>query len=283
MVSNETTFRMISGRILPVLAAAIAALFVCAPVAYALDEGEDERNWELMVGGGVMWSPEFPGADELDFTLFPAIVASFETPLTRWFIDFNELGVELKFGSAARFSATAGVGLGDFEREDDDRDRFAGSASVKNGVRFFGQFNAPLPASFDLAFRATYFPIASSYAEADRKDQDYGGMTFQIYAEREWLLFPFFVYLSVGSTWMGKDYAEAVYGVEYATADFSRFKADAGFHDVFFLTNLMLFFSEHLGIGSTVECLYLLGDAADSPFADRAFQPTVGVYGLYRF
>jgi len=86
-----------------------------------------------------------------------------------------------------------------------------------------------------------------------------------------------------GCTWMGSEYAKASYGVEYAGADLSKFEAEAGLHDVYFVTNLMMFFTEHFGIGTTMEAEYLLGDAADSLFTESAFQPAIGAYALYRF
>ncbi len=283
MVSIAKPYWIGNRRIRCALAAAFAlAATAAAPGVAALGEEADGNHASLMVGGGVMWSPQFPGADDLELTPFPAIIASFETPITRWFIEFNEVGVEVRWGAGSRVSTTLGAGLGDFERDADDRSAFAGSATVKNAVRFFGQMNAPLPAAFDVAIRATYFPIASAYDEADRKDRDYGGMTLQLFVERELSVFPFFGYFSAGCTWMGSEYAEAVYGVERATAGLSSYEADAGLHDLFVLANLMAFVSDRIGIGSTAECRYLLGDAADSPFTERSFQPTIGFYAVYR-
>lgn len=284
MVSNEKAYgrKFGSGR-RALFAACALVVAASAQGAYAQDADPGESRFQLMAGAGVMWSPRFPGAEELELTPFPAVIASFETPITRWFIEFNELGLEVRWGAASRLSTTLGVGLGDFQRHADDRDEFAATASVKNGVRFFGQMNAPLPASFDLALRATYFPITSSYEEAARKDRDYGGMTFQLFVERELPAFPFFAYLSAGCTWMGSEYAEAAYGAEYATDDLRAYDADAGFHDLFFLTNLMAFVTDRIGVGCTAELQYLLGDAAGNPYAERPIQPTIGFYAVYRF
>jgi outer membrane scaffolding protein for murein synthesis (MipA/OmpV family) len=263
----------------------LAAVLVGMPTSGFADdmaEDGDERNWELMIGAGGMLSPLYPGSDEMELTPFPAIIASYDSPLFRLFIEFNELGVETTFGSFLQVSLSAGAGLGDFERDNDD-DMLEGSPSIENRVRFFGQLSLTIPESVGIGARASYFPLSSSYDEADRKDKDYSGMTFEVFVEREWMLFPFIASVGGGCTWMNSDYAEAVYGVNYATSDLPAYHADLGLHDLYFTTNLMFFFTEHIGIGTTIDCEYLLGDAGGSPFTERAFQPTIGAYALYRF
>lgn len=245
---------------------------------------DEERSWELMVGAGVMGCPDFTGSKKLELTPFPAIIASYETPVFRVYGEFNELGLEWKLVGDGFLSLTAGAGLGSYWREAGDRADFAGTASIKNDVRFFGQLDImfPYPVALNIGCRGTLLPIGSSYSTGDHKDKDYLGVSLQAYAGRELVWFPLFLNLNVGVNWVDMELADALHSNQYATDRISAFSAKAGIHDIYFFSNLMYFCTDHIVLGGNVEFLYLLGDGAESPFTEQAFQPALGVYGLYR-
>jgi outer membrane scaffolding protein for murein synthesis (MipA/OmpV family) len=83
---------------------------------------------------------------------------------------------------------------------------------------------------------------------------------------------------------MNADYAEANYSLTYPTNRLTKtFKANSGIQDVHASTQVIYALSERFGIALVGEGAYLLGDAADSPFTKRAFQPFGGAFLVYRF
>jgi outer membrane scaffolding protein for murein synthesis (MipA/OmpV family) len=64
-------------------ALSLVLLFIFPLDAWAEEGGaaegdEEPRNWELIVGGHVFREPEYEGSGELEFMVFPLIVASYE-------------------------------------------------------------------------------------------------------------------------------------------------------------------------------------------------------------
>jgi len=92
----ERTKSLLHGKALRRLVfifAMAAALLGTTTGSFAQDSDEPEddltENWELMVGAGVMWSPIYPGAEDMELLPFPAIIASYDSPLSRWFIELT--------------------------------------------------------------------------------------------------------------------------------------------------------------------------------------------------
>lgn len=87
----------------------------------------------------------------------------------------------------------------------------------------------------------------------------------------------------VGVSWMNEDYAQAYYGVKYPTSKLDSFSPESGLHDVHGTLGLIYIVTPKLMLTLTGQGSQLLGDAADSPLTEQAFQPNVSVGVSYNF
>lgn len=268
-----------------ILTGIMVGLAAGMPVSADDDDDDDdlpERNWELMVGGGAMGDPAYSGADTVKFNPLPMIIGFYKTRVFELFIEGDEARAELKFGSNVPVALVAGTGLGE-SRENDEADVLKGTPTLKNGYRLFSGLKLELPWEVEITARANYFPITAKYDDTKVADTDYSGILADLDLEWEWEIFPFIVELGGGGSWMNRDYAEANYGVANPTEKLKAFQANSGLHDIHCSTMATMFLNERFGITAMAEGKYLLGDAADSPLNQKAFQPSFGAFAFYRF
>lgn len=266
------------------------------------EESEEERNWELMLGGAAEWSPAYTGADDLELSPMPLIMASYSFSTWRLFVDLDKAGVEIDLGSnlltfhagldgvgaEVKFlrklpiTLAAEVGKGD-DRDNDDSDMLKGTPSIKNKYWYLGRFGVDLPLDIELSAEVKFSSFTAAYDEAEREDRDYFGRLWSVNANREWELSFFMFELEAGCTWMDRDYAEAMYSVFYPTANYGSYDARGGLHDAHLSVTTIAPLGEHFGLIALFEGMYLLGDAADSPITRNQLQPTISVGGFFIF
>lgn len=244
-------------------------------------QGGGGRNWELMLGGGSFYKPEYSGSDEMKFKPVPLILAFYETNRFRLFVEGDKAGVGLKFGEQVPLSLSAGIGIGE-GRDNDVVDLLQGTPTLENSVRLFGEAALGLP-FVKVASTLNYFPITANYNETDRSDEDYNGLLVDVEVRKEWMRIPLMVMVGGGFSWMNSEYAEANYGVTYPTANLETFEAGSGMHSLNLSANIIMFFHEHVGTMLMAEGKQLLGDAADSPLTEQEFQTEIALMAFYRF
>lgn len=245
------------------------------------EHGEGSRNWELMIGGGSFYKPEYSGADEMKFEPVPLVVGFYETERFRLFVEGDKARASLKFGGRVPLTLSAGVGMGR-GRDNEAVSILEGTPTLENPVRVFSEVELDL-SLFKLSSTLNYFPISADYDEAARSDVDYDGMLVDVGIKKEWMKIPFIVMLGGGLSWMNSDYAEANYGVAYPTANLESFTSESGMHSVNLSSNIIMFFHEHVGTMLMAEGKHLIDDAADSPVVEQKFQGEISIFGFYRF
>ncbi|MBD3307711.1 hypothetical protein GF339_14840 [candidate division KSB3 bacterium] len=254
---------------------------VCGVPGFAQEPGDGGRNWELMLGGGSFYQPEYSGSDEMKFEPIALVMGSYDTGRFKLFVDGDNIGTGLKFSTRIPWSLSAGVGLG-AGRDNADMDILEGTPTLDNSVRLLGELAFDLPIA-TVSTTLNYFPISADYDEAERADNDYRGMLVDVEVSKHWTLNPFLVMVGGGVSWMNSDYAQAHYGVAYPTAHLEAFTAGSGMHSLNLSANIIMFFHNHIGTMLLAEGKQLLGDAADSSLTKRAFQGGIGLIGFYRF
>lgn len=244
-------------------------------------EGEDGRNWELMIGGGGFYESKYTGSDKMAFEAVPLVLASYDTRYLKLFIEGDEVGISIRFTDRVPVSLSFGAGLGE-GRDNGDVSLLKGTPTLENTYRLFGNLKLALPFA-DISSTVKYFPITADYDKTDRSDEEYTGLLVDVGIGKEWFRIPFMVEVGGGLSWMNNEYAEANYSVNYATDHLDAFKAKSGLHSVNLSSTIVMFFSERMGTALIGEGKYLLNDAADSPLTKNEFDASAGLFLFYRF
>jgi outer membrane scaffolding protein for murein synthesis (MipA/OmpV family) len=252
------------------------------------DFGEGGRNWELMIGGGTFYEPTFDGADAMKYEPVPVVMGFYSTGYFKLFVEGDEAGVGVRFGENVPISLSIGAGLAD-GRDNADDDLLKGTATLKSNYKLFGSLNADLP-FVELSVKANYHPFTAKYDEIERGDKDYTGILIDAEMKKEWMVvpfeavpIPFMIEIGGGVSWMNNDYAEAKYGVTYATDKLNTFTAKSGLRSINLSSMIGMFFSERMGTALMLDGKYFLGDAADSPLTENDYDISVGAFAFYRF
>ena len=246
------------------------------------NSGEPERNWELWLGGGSQWKPEYSGSDTLAISPVPLIFGFYETPRFRLFANGDEAGVAVKMTEQMPLSLFAGAKLGQFNRDHDDDPLLIGTPDIENAFQVIGGIESKLP-MFTLSATARYLPISADYKDSLLPDADYDGLMADLDISKDWMKIPFIFTAKAGMAWMNSDVAKANYSVTAPTARLNAFNADSGLHDVHASAGMALMLHEHAGTFLMADVKYLVGDAADSPVTQEKVQPSFGIFAFYRF
>jgi outer membrane protein len=249
------------------------------------EDGDGGIEWGLLLGGGGLIMPKYLGSDEMEFQPVPFIDASLEIGFVELFLNAEKgAGVSLELGESVPVAFSLGVNMGE-GREHDDADILKDTPDIENSYVVFGAAELELPSAVgELSATVTYAPTTMNYQESERSDTDYDGLLVSLDWENGVGFSRFMIDFELGLTWMNADYAEANYSLMYPTANLTKtFKAGSGIQDIHASTTLIYGLSERIGIALVGEGMYLLGDAADSPFTKQAFQPFGGAFIVYRF
>ncbi len=251
-------------RVLVVAAAAVAIPFAAQSQDYA---DSSDRQYVLDVGGGVIYKPKYPGADDYVFLPFPIFSAS-----------------RLYFPGVGHFGGTVrGISVYpsfDFhgKREASDSPSLAGTNTI----------DWALEAGAGIAYRWDWLRI---YGQARQGFNGHHGqvvdMGFEVTVEPADRL-----KLVVGPrlTWASDDYMSTYFGVTQAEANASGgaltpYSASSGFESAGVLARLSYKVSDRTTFHVRGGWQRLIGDAADSPIvtADDDNQFSIGVGVSRRF
>lgn len=266
-----------SGAILPAIV--LAGLLALPAVAAAQQPGEGaERAWDIRLGAGALFKPDYQGSDDYELE-----------PVPFWSISYRDLvflrgpalganlltldgplgGDKLQVGPIARYR---------FGRDEDDNDALRGLGDIDDSVEL-GAF-----AAYDFepwTLGLTVFQDVSGAHE---------GLTAELSAGYGRRLGPKLRMRSeLSATWASGSYMESFFGVTEAQAQRSglrRHEAEAGVKDVGLSLDLDYALTQSWGLTSRIAYKRLLGDAADSPIVEDEGSPDqvmVGLFVSYRF
>jgi outer membrane scaffolding protein for murein synthesis (MipA/OmpV family) len=92
-----------------------------------------------------------------------------------------------------------------------------------------------------------------------------------------------FAFLTIGTSWMNDDYAEAFHSVMHSIPQREFFKARSGFCDIHGTLGTKYAFSRHIEGMLLLSGEHLVGEAAKSPLTKQAFQPEIVAILSYSF
>ncbi len=224
-------------------------------------------DWNVVLGGGVLVAPKYEGSDEFDVQPIPFVTASIGEHVT---IDPRGVSVNLHRLGDLTLSGQLGYDTG---RQQSDSDHLRGLGDIDMG----GVVGATL----------TYrFGPAELYGSLERiiggSDGTQATLGFKLAHNVE----QFRVSFGVSTTWADENYMQAYFGVtgvQSALSGLPRYAIGAGFKRVDLELAASYALSEHWLLRGELGLGYLLGDAADSPVVQEAFQPSVMLLVGYRF
>ncbi|WP_316862065.1 MipA/OmpV family protein [uncultured Cohaesibacter sp.] len=225
------------------------------------------NNWNLVLGGGALLSPEFEGSDKFKGTPFPVVFASYKD----W-IFFDPSGLTASVYQTNGFSLAVRAGY-DLGRKEDDSDYLKGMGDIDAG----GVIGAKL------GYRVGDFGV---YSSVDKIVGGSDGLQAKIGAEVSHSFDRFRIGAGVSATWADDQYMEEYFGVSSAQSlrsGLPTYEAKAGFKRVDFTASATYQITDHWLVRGEAGVGQLLGDAADSPIVQDKFQPSGMLSIGYKF
>ena len=228
---------------------------------------EKLSDWEVFVGVGARYEPEYEGSDEFSLGAVPLISAQFGDR-----VRVNTKGVYVD----AINTGPLKVGLhGGYEsgREEDDSDDLRGLGDIDMG----GVLG--LYATYELG------PIEFK-ANLDKTLGGSDGLVGEIGAEyaHRWNRFTFA--FGGSATWADSEHMESYFGISSAQAvrsGYARYDAEAGIKRFDLDTSVSYLVGESWLVKGQVGVGFLTGDAGDSPIVTDEVQPSVMLSVGYKF
>lgn len=224
-------------------------------------------EWKVVLGGGAMMAPKYEGSDEFDIQPIPFITATFGERVK---VDPRGITVNVYSVGNLNFSGLLGYDIG---RKEDDSDHLRGLGDVDAGGVIGGMVAYEMgPAEF--------------YASLSRTIGGSEGLEAKIGFDLAHNIDQFRFSAGVSATWADENYMETYFGVtaaQSATSGLAQYDIGAGFKRVDLDLAITYMATEHWLVRGQVGVGYLLGDAADSPIVQEAFQPSVLLAVGYRF
>lgn len=266
-------------RLLP----AIVALAVFAPAVHAQQAKppgppRPQGDWDIRLGAGAMYQPDYEGSDDYAFGALPFLMVNYRDLvfLRGPMFGANLItikgpgpGDKLQIGPAVRYQ---------FGRDEDDNDDLRGMGDIDGTVEagaFISYGMGPWSAGLSL-----FQDVGDSHE----------GLTAKLTAGHRLPLGPKLMLRSeLFATWADENYTQTFFGVtavQSARSGMRQYAAEGGLKDAGFSLDLNYSLSERWGLTGRIGYKHLLGDAADSPLVqDRGsvHQFSTGLMVSYRF
>ncbi|MBU2090698.1 MAG: MipA/OmpV family protein [Alphaproteobacteria bacterium] len=265
--------------ILPRLPHTLLAAVALSTLPFAaLAQQTGKGDWEVMLGAGGLFQPEYEGSDEYEVSPLPLLMVNYRDLVflrgpvlgaNVFTLKGPQPGDELQIGPLVRYS---------MGRDQDDSDDLRGMGDIDGGFEvggFIAYSTGPWSAGLTM-FRDV----------SDAHD----GLTMELSAGHRMSLGPKLMLRSeVSATWADDDYTQSFFGVtgmQSARSGMRQYAAEGGFKDAGITLDLDYRLTESWGITGRLGYKRMLGDAADSPLVkDRGSEDqfSTGLFVSYKF
>lgn len=258
-------------------AAAITAAFLLAPTDAHAQESADGGDWNVVLGAGAIYAPDFEGSKDNEVLPFPYISVGYKDIA---YLRGPEIGVNI---IRIKPSENTKISVGPIARYRRDRtekrnDALIGLGKVDASIEIGGA------ARFDVGPAWLEMSLAKDVAGGHDGlvGTATGGADFDLSDDLS-------LSLSATTTWADDKYMQTYFGVTPAQAARSRlpvYTAGQGIKDVGANIGLNYRLTDHWMIAATGGYTRLLGDAKDAPlvrFRGSPDQWQGGVFVAYRF
>ena len=228
-------------------------------------------DWEVTLGAGVAFEPEYMGADDLEITGFPIVSI-------RW---RDRAFLNVKRGLGYTFRPFGGFATGPMINYSLDQD-------AEGAINALDDVNGGFTAGWFLDYAIDPVTLMLDAVQGVSGDNDGLLLTFgadySMELSQSWR---FGIRPSV--SYASEDYMDAFFGVSAAEAGrspFALYTPDGGIRDVSVDLRAVYAWDRNWRLVGLLRLGYLLGEAADSPIVDvagDAFQISTGLAVAYRF
>lgn len=222
---------------------------------------------QVILGGGVMFQPEYEGSDK--FAVLPVPLLSFSFNES---INVDPMGLEFTVFRRDNLSFRLAL-QHEGGRDEDDSDYLKGMGDVDSGFKLGGTVN------YNIGPMEIYGTVEKFVGGSD-------GLQMIAGAVYTYDAFPFLLSAGGSATWSNDDYMSTYFGVSSRQAErsgYERYDVSAGFKRVDAELLLTYIATEHWVVRAQAGLGYLVGDAADSPIVQRKLQPNAMLMLGYRF
>lgn len=229
--------------------------------------GQKLAEWQVVLGGGIMMAPKYEGSDEFDLQPIPFITASLGEHVK---VDPRGVSIEVYSLNDLTFSGQIGYDIG---RKDDDSEHLRGLGDIDMGGVVGGTVTYEMgPAEF-------YASLSRNIGGSEGTEAKFG-VDIVHFVDR----FRFSAGLS--ATWADETYMETYFCVsaaQSAASGLPQYDIGAGFKRIDLDLSVTYGVTENWLVRGQIGLGHLIGDAADSPIVQEAFQPSGIVAIGYRF
>ena len=234
-----------------------------------------EKNWELVISGLLIWTPEFTGSDEYEIIGGPSIESYFNLS-EQSTLFANNKGIGLDY----QLSDNLNTGILGKVRADQDRSK------IKN---LDGLLN--IDEAFEVGSYLSYqltnqweINISGLFDVSDTHE----GWIANLSVSHEYMIpnTPITMTTLAGVDYADKNYNNTYFGVKPSTngiPDQSSFILGSGFNSATFGTTFSYASSENTTLIGLISATQIIGDAKNSPIIKEDTLITVGLGAAYTF
>jgi outer membrane protein len=234
-----------------------------------------EKNWELVISGLLIWTPEFTGSDEYEIIGGPSI-ESYLNLSEQSTLFANNSGIGLDY----QLSDNLNTGILGKVRSDQDRSK------IKN---LDGLLN--IDEAFEVGSYLSYqltdqweINISGLFDVSDTHD----GWVANLNVSHEYMIpnTPITITTLAGLDYANKNYNNTYFGVKPSTngtSTQSSFVLGSGFNSATFGTTFSYVSSDNTTLIGLISATQIIGDAKNSPIIKESTLITVGLGVAYSF
>jgi outer membrane protein len=224
------------------------------------------EDWQIALGAGALWRPEYPGSDESELRALPFV----DVMYGRWFLNLRDgLGLGLPRGP---WRLSASIAPEFTQRDESDDARLRGLGDIDLTAR------AQLRGSYEIDWLSLSLAAGQDIAGQDQ------GLLIDFEGELRRSLTPRLrVSAGAGLRWADDEYTASFFGVSAEQAQSSAFDvydAGAGLAEARVFAAASYAFDQHWFATARASLHRLQGDAADSPIVlDDTYASVLALLG----
>jgi outer membrane scaffolding protein for murein synthesis (MipA/OmpV family) len=225
------------------------------------------HDWNVTIGAGAIYMPEYEGSDKFDFKPFPIFSADFGE---RVHVNVEGVTVDLFERDGFRVGVTGGY---DFGRKQDDSHYLRGLGDIEAGGVVGGI----------VSYEKGPFEV---YAALDKTIGGSEGLTGTFGAKASHRYERFIFSAEASATWADDKYMAAYFGVspdQSTRSGLPQYEAKAGIKRVDLKGSVTYMLTQSWLVTGATGVGFLMGDAKDSPIVKNDVQPFAMLGVGYRF
>jgi len=234
-----------------------------------------EKNWELVISGLLIWTPEFTGSDEYEIIGGPSIESYFNlTEQSTLFANNSGIGLDYQL------SDNLNTGILGKVRADQDRSKIKnldGLLNIDEAFEVGSYLSYQLTDQWEI-YNSGLFDVSDTHE----------GWIANLSVSHEYIIpnTPITMTTLAGVDYADKNYNNTYFGVKPSTngiPDQSSFILGSGFNSATFGTTFSYASSENTTLIGLISATQIIGDAKNSPIIKEDTLITVGLGAAYTF